>query len=51
MAETRSSSSWIVRWVVFAVAAILIFKFFTLMYVVFFAAGYVSGVLFTKPKG
>lgn len=50
MAETRSTGSWIIRWVIISVVIMIVLKFVGLTLLLAVGAGFVAGALFSKPS-
>lgn len=48
--ETKPTSVHIGRWILIALVGVLVFKFFSLMVLIYFGAGFAAGAIFTRPK-
>jgi hypothetical protein len=48
--ETKPTSVHIGRWIIIAVVGVVVFKFFSLMVLIYFGAGFATGAVFTKAK-
>lgn len=50
MAETRSTGSWVIRWVIIAVVIIIVLKFVGLGLLLAVGVGFIAGAVLSKPS-
>lgn len=49
MSETRSTGSWVTRWIIIAVVAVIVLKFVGLGIVLAAVVGFFAGLVLSRP--